>query len=300
MLATVFPAAWLWYRSRREQMPATAARADLRTLSARLVVLGSGVALPFALQAIYLACLPFAAREGVGSVSSFGYAYLIATAVVGVSASSLGLVTAVPLARLGLDPARVARHVEASSWPALLAVAATAGTFAVAGAAIADRVLGSAYGDSVGVQIGRVVVSLAPYMVVSVALAVTFPLVFVGGRTTRLPLVALGVLVLHVPSTFLGQQAAGLVGIAVALAVSTAVAFVWTLSLLGAARATLGRLARALAVVAACALVAFVPAGALLGPLAGAVSGLAGFAVVLVLLRPAGLTSGWRYLRELK
>ena len=36
-----------------------------------------GLALPFALQAIYLVCLPLAAHEGVGSVTSFGYAYLL-------------------------------------------------------------------------------------------------------------------------------------------------------------------------------------------------------------------------------
>jgi len=299
ILATIVPAAWLWHRSRREQMPATAAMVDLRSLGSRLLVLASGVALPFALQAIYLACLPFAAAEGVGAVSSFGYAYLIGTAVVGVTASSLGLVTAVPLSRLGLDPDRVARHVEASSWPALLAVGATASTFAIAGAALADAVLGSAYGNSVGAQIGRIVVALAPYMVASVALAVTFPLVFVAGRTSRLPLVALGMIVLHIPAVFLGQQAAGLVGIAIALALSTALAFVWILSLLGAGRAALRRLARAVAVVAACALVAFVPAALLLGPIAGAVSGLAGFVAVLALVRPAGLTSGWHYLREL-
>ena len=101
----------------------------------------------------------------MGAVTSFGYAYLIAAAVVGVSASSLGLVTAVPLTRLGLDPRRIARHVEASSWPALLVVSATAGIFAVAGAEIAGRVLGSAYSDDVGAQIGRLVVALSPYMV---------------------------------------------------------------------------------------------------------------------------------------
>ncbi len=120
-------------------------------------------------------------------MTSFGYAYLIAAAVVGVSASSLGLVTAVPLTRLGLEPRRVARHVEASAWPALLLVAATAGIFAVAGAEIAGRILGGAYGDDVGTQIGRLVVAMAPYMVASVALSVTFPLVFVAGRGESAP-----------------------------------------------------------------------------------------------------------------
>src|SRR4029078_3151313 len=202
-------ALWLWRRARHQRMPAAAARADVRGAGRRRVDPGSGAALPFALQAIYLVCLPIAAREGVGSVASFGYAYLIAAAVVGVSASSLGLVTAVPLTRTGLEPPRAAGHVEASPWHALLAVAATAGIFAVAGSEIAVRVLGSAYGDDVGTQIGRLVVAMAPYMVASVALSVTFPLVFVAGRGGRLPLVGLGVLAIHVPLALAGQARVG-------------------------------------------------------------------------------------------
>jgi peptidoglycan biosynthesis protein MviN/MurJ (putative lipid II flippase) len=299
VLATSLMALWLWREARRERMPAAAARADVRGSGRRLLELGSGAALPFALQAVYLVCLPIAAREGVGSVTSFGYAYLIAAAVVGISASSVGLVTAVPLTRLGLEPERVARHIEASSWPALLVVAATAGIFAVAGAEIAARVLGAAYGDDVGSQIARLVVAMAPYMVASVALSVTFPLVFVAGRGARLPLVGLGVLALHVPVAFAGQALFGLEGLAVALAVSTAVAFAWMLTFLQAARSTIRRLAVAVAVVAGCAVAGFVPAGALLGQAAAAVAGLALSGAVLALVRPVGLRAAWHYLREL-
>lgn len=300
VLATTLMAVWLWGRARRERMPAGAARADVRGSGRRLRELGSGAALPFALQAIYLVCLPVAAREGVGSVTSFGYAYLIAAAVVSVSASSVGLVTSVPLTRLGLEPHRVARHVEASSWPALLAVAATAGIFAVAGAEIAGRVLGSAYGDDVGAQIARLVVALAPYMVASVALSVTFPLIFVAGRSGRLPLVGGVVLAVHVPLAFAGQALAGLDGLAIALALSTALAFVWMLTFLHAARSTSERLVIAVAVVAGCALLGFVPAGALLAPAPAALAGLLVSSAALALLRPSGLTAGWQYLRMLR
>ena len=67
--------------------------------------LGRGAALPLALQAVYLVCLPFAAREGVGAVTSFGYAYLAASALVGGdrprrSASSRRSRST----RIGLDP----------------------------------------------------------------------------------------------------------------------------------------------------------------------------------------------------
>jgi O-antigen/teichoic acid export membrane protein len=299
VLATAISAGWLWLRARRERMPAGAARADLRSTGRRLRDLGAGVALPFALQAIYLVCLPIAAREGVGAVTSFGFAYLIAAAVVGVTASSLGLVTAVPLTRVGLSPEGVARHVDASSWLALMAVGATAGFFAIAGADVTARVLGSAYGDDVGTEIARLVVALAPYMVVSVVLSVTFPLVFVAGLGRRMPLVGLAVLAAHVPLALAGQQIAGLWGLAIALAASTALAGAWLLHLLHALAPTLRGLAGALAVVLVVFALAFAPALLLDNAIASGVLGLALAAVLVALARPSGLVSSWRYLRAL-
>ena len=298
-IATLIPAAWLAVRARREQMPRGAARADTDGTGRRLVHLATGAALPFALQAIYVVCLPLAAREGVGSVTSFGYAYLFAAALVGISASSLGLVTAVPLTRAGLDPAGVTRHVEASSWLALLVVCASSGIFAVAGADVMERVLGSQYGDDVGEEIGRLVLAMGPYMVASIGLSVTFPLLFVAGRSSRLPLVGLCVLLAHVPIAVAGQQLAGLYGLALALAVSTGLAFAWMLHILGALEATLRRLAVAVLVVAGSAALGFVPADALLGPAWAAVAGLVLAAAFILLTRPPGLTFAWRYLREL-
>ena len=79
----------------------------------RLLEAGRSAALPLALQAVYLVCLPFAAREGVGAVTSFGYAYLAAAALVAVTSSSLGLVTSVPLDadRARPRPGRTPRRV---------------------------------------------------------------------------------------------------------------------------------------------------------------------------------------------
>jgi O-antigen/teichoic acid export membrane protein len=300
MLATLVSGVWLVIRARRERMPRGATRADARGTVGRLLELGTGAALPFALQAIYVVCLPLAAREGVGAVTSFGYAYLVAAALVGISASSLGLVTAVPLTRRGLDPAQVTRHVEASSWLALLVVCASAGIFAVAGGDLVGRVLGDEYGDDVGSEIARLVVALGPYMVAAIGLSVTFPLLFVAGRGAKLPLVGLGVLVAHVPLALAGQQLAGLYGLSLALAVSTGLAFAWMLHILGALGPTLRRLVVVVAVVAGCALVGFVPADAILGPAWGAVVGVAVASAALALARPAGLTFAWRYLRALQ
>lgn len=299
ILATVVPAVWLSARAWRERMPRHAARARRAGSLRRLAELARGAALPFALQAIYLVCLPLAARDGEGALTTFGYAYLAAAALVGVSASSLGLVTAVPLTRTGLDAARVTRHVESASWLALAAVSASAGVLAVAGAGVIEGVLGDAYGDDVGAEIGRVVVALGPYMVASIGLSVTFPLLFVAGRTSRLPLVALAVLAAHLPLALAGQALAGLYGLSVALALSTGVALAWMLHILGALGATVVRLGAAVGIVGGCALASFALSDALLGAGWAALVGVALTAGVLLALRPPGLTHAWRYLREL-
>jgi O-antigen/teichoic acid export membrane protein len=298
-IATLVPAFWLWRRARAERMPARAARADLSRTWTRLVEIGNGAALPFALQATYLVCVPIAAREGVGAQTSFGYAFLVTAAVVGVTASSLGLVTSVPLTRIGLSPDGVARHVDSSSWLALLAIGATAGFFAVAGANVTEAVLGDAYSDEAGTEIARLVVALAPYMVVSVAFSVTFPLVFVAGLGRRLPLVALAVVAVHIPLALAGQQLAGLWGLALALAVSTAHAAAWLLHLLHALVPTVRGLGAAVAVVAAIVGIAFAPVALLDRAILAGFLGLALATALVAVTRPPGLVAAWRYLREL-
>lgn len=299
-IATLVPAVWLARRARSEAMPARAIRGDVSGTGRRLLELLSGAALPLALQAVYVVCLPLAAREGVGAVTSFGYAYLLAAGVVGVTASSLGLVTSVPLTRAGLDPARVARHVDASSWLALVVVAATAGVFAVAGQEIVEGVLGPSYGEDVGSEIGQLVVALAPFMVVSVALSVTFPLLFVAQRSGRLPLVALVVLAAHVPLAIVGQVVAGLWGLAIALAFSTALALALMLVMLDALRATLGDLFAATVVVGATAAAIFALGAVLLDPAAAASLALVAYVAVVLAVRPRGLVRSWDYLRALR
>jgi hypothetical protein len=299
-IATLIPAAWLARRAWRESVPMGAARADITRTGRRLVELLSGAALPFALQAVYLVCLPIASREGVGAVTNFGYAYLLASGVVGITASSLGLVTSVPLTRVGLDPVRVARHVDASSWLALVVVAATAGVFAVAGSDIVESVLGSAYGHDVGAQIGKLVVALSPFMVVSVALSVTFPLMFIAGQTRSLPRIAAVVLVIHVPLALLGQAVADLWGLSLALAVSNALALGWMLVLLRAIRITLRELLTAAVIVGVIAVVVFTVGALLLRPPATATLSLLAYVGVVLAIRPRGLVRSWDYLRELR
>ena len=300
VLATTLMALWLWRRARRERMPAGAARADVRGSGRRLVELGSGAALPFALQATYLVCLPIAAQEGVGSVTSFSYAYLIAAAVVGISASSVGLVTAVPLTRLGLEPRRVARHVEASSWPALLVVAATAGIFAVAGArdrsARARQCLrrrrrcpdrAARRGDgAVHGRLGRAV-GHVPARLRRRARRADFP--------SSAPPCSRSTCRSRSPA----RRSPGSTGSrSRSPSRRRSPSAGCSRSSTPPARRSAGSCS-AIAVVAGCAVAGFVPAGALLGPAGAAAAGLVLSAAVLALVRPVGLRSAWHYLREL-
>src|SRR5205814_8654810 len=114
--------------------------------------------------------------------------------LVAVTATSLALVSSVPLARGDWTAERAARHIVSASWLSLALVGAAAGVFALAGARVARWALGSHYGGGTGSELGRLVVYFAPWMVVSVAVSVAYPLLFVRGRARWLPVLAVVVL----------------------------------------------------------------------------------------------------------
>jgi O-antigen/teichoic acid export membrane protein len=281
-----------------------AARGAPRTLGGgvarRLGELAGGAVLPLALQALYLVCVRLAADLGVGQVTSFSYAYLIASALVAVTASSLGLVSSVPLTRAGLGGDAAARHVVATSWLALAAVAAGAGAFALAGERIVRGVLGDAYAGDVGGELARLVAGLAPWMAASAGVTLAFPLLFVRGRPRRLPLVAAAALVLHVPLAWTGRELFGIGGVVAALATTTALVLAALLALLPAGTLVLAArgIAAAAITIGALAGLAFGPAS-LLGAILGAAVGLVVYAVLLLVLRPRGLRQAWGYVRTL-
>jgi hypothetical protein len=266
----------------------------------RLRELVEGVALPFALQGLYVVAVRFANGLGTGEATTFSYAYLIAATLVAITATSFALVATVPFARGGAAPDRVARHVGAVSWLSLALVAAAAGFFALAGEPVARHVLGSSYGGDTGTELGRLVVYLAPWMVVSVAVTVTFPLIFVQGRARWLPLAAVGALLLHVLVEWAGRAVAGLAGLAGGMAVTTAVVLALLLGALRAVGATATRLLSAAVVCGALAAAAFGLPALLLGSFAAAFVGLALYATALAAWRPAGLRAAWAYVRSLE
>ena len=266
----------------------------------RLVELGEGIALPLALQGLYLVAYRFASGLGTGRATTFGYAYLIAAFLVAITASSVALVATVPFAREGSSPERVAKHVVAISWVSLTLVAGAAGVLALVSEQIVRRVLGASYGGGTGAELGRLVVYLAPWMVASVAVTVTYPLVFVRGRGRWLPLLAVSALGTQVVTAWAARAAFGLAGVAVALALTTALVLGVLLARLGALEQVAVGLAAAGVVCGGLAALVFGLPRLVVGPVPAAIVGLALYAVLLAAWRPIGLREAWTYLRTLQ
>ena len=269
-------------------------------VGARLRRLVEGVALPFAIQGLYIVSYRFASGLGSGKPTTLSYAYLIASLLVAVTATSVALVSSVPLTRGSLTPERSARHIVSASWLSLVVVAGAAGVLALAGAPVAKLALGSSYGGTTGTELGRLVAYLASWMIVSVAFSVAFPLLFVLGRARMLPLLAVAALAVQVPIAWAGSSIAGLAGIAVGLAITTTVILVVLLLALDALVATLRGLVAAALVCGLTAAAVFGAASLVVSALPAAVIGFVAYAAVLGLWRPSGLRASWVYLRGLQ
>jgi hypothetical protein len=265
-----------------------------------LIELGEGVALPVALQGLYLVGYRFASGLGPGKATTFSYAYLIAAFLVAVTAGSIALVATVPFARGGSSPERIAKHVVAISWLSLVVVAAAAGLFALAGAPAIHRVLGAGYGGATGAQLGQLVVYLAPWMVGTVAATIAYPLVFVGGRARWLPVLAGTAFGAHVLIEWAARAWFGLPGVAAGLALTTALVLVVLLGTLRALRTVALGLARATFACGVLAAVTFGLAQLLFDPIPAAVVGLVAYSLALATWRPTGLRSAWAYLHALQ
>ena len=267
----------------------------------RLAELARAAALPIALQALFVVCLRFASDLGTGAVTTFTYAYFVAAALVAVTASSLGMVSSVPLTRASLSDERASRHVVSTSLVSFAAVATAAGVFALVGDRIVRAALGSAYEGEAGGEIGRLVGLLGPWMAASIGVTITFPMLFVAGRERRLPLLAVAVLALHVVVAWAAVDAFDLDGAALALTISTLAVLVALLALLSArVLAVSGRgLALGAVAVGALALLAFGLPAVLLPDAAAAVLGVGVFGALLVAARDLGLRQAWGYLRTL-
>lgn len=267
----------------------------------RVALLGRGVALPVALQALYVVANAFAVRLGTGEATEFGYAYFVASALVAATASALGLVSSAPLTRRGLSAESAARHVVHMSWLSLAPIVAGVGVFALVGARVVHAVLGESFGGEVAHDLGRLVVWTAPWMLVSIALTLTYPLLFVMEPPRVLVGLAVALPLVHVPIAWALSDWLELRGLVLALAVSTALALAALMSALSlrAAGIVAAGVARLGAVEVGAGVLAFGLFGVLVGGFGGAVLGLVAYAGLLVLARPLGLRAAWEYLRAL-
>ncbi len=267
----------------------------------RLGHLLQGAAVPLALQGCYFLALRFSAKLGVGSVTSFSYAYLAASTLVTATAFSLGVISSAPLTRRGVDPREAGEHVVHAGWVSLSLVGAAAGIFALVGGRIVQFVLGDAYGGQVGRELGHLVAYLSPWMVGWVGFAVTFPLVFVGAKRRLLvPLAVVGFL-LCIPLGLGLRSLWGLSGIAVAIGISTLLIALGLMSMIGRvalAIAALG-LARLALIVGAASALAFGGLSLAFSPVPAAVLGAAVYGFMIFAVRSYGLTAAWAYVRGL-
>jgi hypothetical protein len=275
----------------------------LRTgrIGPRLWRLARGASLPLALQALYTIANIWALHLGRGQATTFTYAYIFAAVLVAVTASSLAVISTAPLTRRGLSPETAAAHVVHTSWLSLALIVACVGMFALAGDDVVPTVLGESFSGDVADELVSTVVWLAPWMVFSIAITLTFPLLFVLEKPGVLIGAAVVLPVVQMVLAWGLGDAFGLPGLAVSLAIST---FIGLALLMGAlsrrtlslAAAGLGRLA---VVEAALAALSFGAIGLLLGGVAGASASLAVYAVLLVATRSLGLRAAWAYVREL-
>jgi peptidoglycan biosynthesis protein MviN/MurJ (putative lipid II flippase) len=254
-----------------------------------------------ALQGLYLIALRAASGLGVGSVTSFSYAYFFAAVLVAASATSLSIISTAELTRRGVEAEAAVEHVVHGSWLCLPPIAAAAGVFALVGDRIAEAVLGDAFSGDVGEELAQLVVALAPWTIGAVGFSLAFPLLYVLERSRVLVPVALVALVADVPLSLALRELWGLEGLAVALGLTT-------LGVLGALLLALSRRALVAAVVSLLRVAVSVGALAVasFGALAlvaddalAAGGGLAAYAVLLALVRPRGLREAWGYMREL-
>jgi hypothetical protein len=268
---------------------------------ARLARIVQIVSLPLALQGFYVLALRLAAGLHVGDVTSLSYAYIFAATVVAATASTVALVSSAPLTRRGIDGGSAAAHIVHAVWLSLVVVAGSAAVFALAGARIAHLLLGSSFGGASGHELGRTVVFLAPWMVASVALSVTLPLLLVVERRAIFPLVAAVALVLHALVSLGLRSALEVEGLALALGISTIAVLAALLAAVvgrGLARVATSLALPTLSVALLTAITFGIPA-VLLPNAVAAVVGVLVYVLVLVSVRPRPLRDAWAYVRAL-
>ena len=286
-LASLIPLIVLGWRAHRTSMPASAARPAGEPLRHRLALFLAAAAIPLSLQLRYVVSVPFAGRLGEGAVTSFGYAYLAATTLAGITAFSIGLVSSVPLSRIELTPAAVSssrrgrRVGRAGDRRSRRRRACARGRRARGG--VPRSRLRRRRGRRSGSSDRRL-------------------LRLDGGRRRRerhvparvrhdrlraLPWIGVAALVVQLPLAWIGVELFGLDGLAFSLALSTLLVLAALLTQLGAAGRGLRGIALAAAVIARSRSWRSARQRLIAGGTAGALLGLALYVALVLAVRPA-------------
>jgi hypothetical protein len=283
---------------RRHTLDGPRTRLDVLPRLGRLCV---GAAVPIALQGCYLLALRLSAKLGVGSVTSFTYAYLAASTLVGATGFALGVISSAPLTRRGVDGEAAGRHVVHAAWVSLALVGAAAGVFALVGGKIVHLVLGDQYGGQVGRQLGLLVVYLSPWMVAWIGFVVTYPLVFVADRKRWLIPVGLAGFLTMIPLGLALRSGWGLPGIAIALGLSTLVIALGLMRSISRETLTIAvfGLARLSLALGAASAFAFGALSLVLPPIPAALLGVVVYGLLVFSMRSLGLADAWTYIRGL-
>ena len=164
----------------------------------------------------FVICVAVASRDGAGEATIYAYAYFTAALLVATTAVSSAMVRSPKL--LAVTERADATVVEATTTYrfTLVLVAPALGLIAVAGAPIADFLLGDAFDGSSANRLVVTLLCLSGWVFGSAAGVFAIVDLLGRGRQRELALVAVAQLLLLVPLAIGGRAAAGVAGVAAA------------------------------------------------------------------------------------
>lgn len=197
----------------------------LRRIGSAVLALAASVPLPASFLFMYPVTLALAPRDQPGQITLFGLAFTASSYLAGFTGQALSMSDVVAVSRLdrGALATRQALVVRAFRYSLLLA-APGVGVAAVAGGPIVRALLPT---DAAGsnADFGLYVVLLIPWLVATLGVWATLPVVLSDAHRLRGARLAVAVLILavvHVVASLVGRAIGGFDGIVVAMAVAPA------------------------------------------------------------------------------
>ena len=163
----------------------------------------------------FVICVAVASRDGAGEATIYAYAYFTAALLVATTAVSSAMVRT-PKLIAGAQGAEATITEATTTYRfTLVLVGPALGLIAVAGAPIADFLLGGAFDDASAERLVVTLLCLSGWVLGSAAAVFAIVDLLARGRQAALAAVAVGQLVLLVPLAIAGRALAGVEGVAV-------------------------------------------------------------------------------------